>query len=229
MQSQTEKDLALGYELRFARLKEYRAKVWLELCRAFFQRHIEEDSTILDLGCGWGEFINAIQAGKKFGMDLNPESPKHLNPDVQFLHQDCSTKWLLDDESLDVVFTSNFFEHLPSKEKLLATIKEANRCLKRTGLLICMGPNIKYVGGAYWDFADHYLPLSDVSMEEFLRLGGFHDVKVIKRFLPYTMAKGLQPPIPLLSIYLKMPILWRLFGGQFLVFARKGYSDHHGA
>ena len=221
MKSQTEEQLALEYELRFARLEEYRAKVWVELCRSFFRRFIKKDCAILDLGCGWGEFINAIGARKKYGMDLNPESPKHLNPEVQFIHQDCSTKWPLEDGSLDVVFTSNFFEHLPSKDKLLATIKEANRCLVRAGLLICMGPNIKYVGGAYWDFADHHLPLSEASMEEFLRLGGFREMKTTKRFLPYTMAKGLQPPISFLRFYLKMPVLWGIFGRQFLVFARK--------
>jgi SAM-dependent methyltransferase len=221
MQRQKEKQLALEYELRFAWLEEYRANVWVELCKSFFQRFIEKDGTILDLGCGWGEFINAIEAGKKYGMDLNPESPKHLSPAVQFIHQDCSEKWPFEDGTLDVVFSSNFFEHLPSKENLLATIKEANRSLKKAGLLICMGPNIKYVGGAYWDFADHYLPLTDVSMEEFLRLGGFREMQIIKRFLPYTMAKGLQPPIAFLSLYLKMPFLWRIFGRQFLLLARK--------
>jgi SAM-dependent methyltransferase len=221
MQSQTEKQLALEYELRFARLEEYRAKVWLVLCNLFFQRFIPRDCTILDLGCGWGEFINTIQAEKKYGMDLNPESPKHLNPEVQFIHQDCSTRWPLPDRSLDVVFTSNFFEHLPSKDALLATIKEVYRCLKKGGSLICMGPNIKYVGGAYWDFSDHYLPLSEASMEDFLRLAGFRQLKTTKRFLPYTMAKRLQPPVLFLRLYLKMPLLWRICGRQFLIFARK--------
>jgi SAM-dependent methyltransferase len=221
MPSHTEKNLALEYELRFARLKEYRARVWVELCNSFFQRFVPRDATILDLGCGWGEFINAIRAGKKYGMDLNPESPKHLSAEVQFIHQDCSTQWPLEEGSLDLVFTSNFFEHLPSKNNLLATTKEANRCLRKGGSLICMGPNIKYVGGAYWDFADHYLPLSEASMEEFLRLAGFHELKIINKFLPYTMAKGFQPPIAFLRLYLKLPILWHFFGRQFLIFARK--------
>ena len=58
-------------------------------------------------------------------------------------------------------------------------------------------------------------------MEEFLRLGGFREVKVTKRFLPYTMAKGLQPPIALLRLYLKIPVVWKIFGRQFLPVARK--------
>jgi SAM-dependent methyltransferase len=221
MQSQTEQQLALEYELRFARLEQYRARIWSELCRSYFQRFIPKDSILLDLGCGWGEFINSIQAGKKLAMDLNPEAPKHLKPDIHFIHQDCSTKWPIQDGMLDVVFTSNFFEHLPSKDNLLATIREANRCLKSGGLLMCMGPNIKYVGGAYWDFSDHYLPLSEASMEAFLRLAGFRELRTIKRFLPYTMAKRLQPPIAVLQLYLKMPFVWRIFGRQFLIFARK--------
>jgi SAM-dependent methyltransferase len=97
---------------------------------------IPETSTVFDLGCGWGEFINAIRADKKYAMDLNPESPEHLKPEVIFLHQDCSAPWPLEGESLDVVFTSNFFEHLPSKDRLSLTVKEARRCLKKGGLII---------------------------------------------------------------------------------------------
>ena len=60
---------------------------------------------------------------------------------------------------------------------------------------------------------------------KFLRLGGFRNMKITKRFLPYTMAKGLQPPITFLCLslclYLKMPVVWGIFVRQFLVFARK--------
>jgi SAM-dependent methyltransferase len=182
---------------------------------------IPETSTVFDLGCGWGEFINAIRADKKYAMDLNPESPEHLKPEVIFLHQDCSAPWPLEEESLDVVFTSNFFEHLPSKDRLSLTVKEARRCLKKGGLIICMGPNIKYLGGAYWDFFDHCLPLSEASLEELMRLLGFREVNAVKKFLPYTMAKGNNLPIDLLRMYLKLPIFWSLIGRQFLVTARK--------
>ena len=50
------------------------------------------DSTIIDVGCGWGEFINNISAQVKYGMDLNPEGNNRLNSDVIFLNQDCSKK-----------------------------------------------------------------------------------------------------------------------------------------
>src|SRR5690349_6056721 len=99
------------YEHRFSAMLRYRTEVWQVLTSAFFQKYVRPDATVLDLGCGYGEFINHIRCGRKLGMDLNPRSPEFLAKDVQFLQQDCSTRWNLPDGSLDVVFTSNFFEH----------------------------------------------------------------------------------------------------------------------
>jgi hypothetical protein len=48
---------------------------------------------VLDLGCGYGEFINTIKAKARYGMDLNPASREHLLPEVQLLAQDCSAPW----------------------------------------------------------------------------------------------------------------------------------------
>ena len=64
---------------------------------------------------------------------------------------------------LDLVFTSNFFEHLPDKSSLGRTLEEIFRCLKPGGRLVAMGPNIRFTGGSYWDFWDHYLPLTEAS------------------------------------------------------------------
>ena len=209
------------YRTRFAANQDYRRRVWEELTRHFFARWVRPTDTVLDLGCGYGEFINQIQCAKKFGMDLNPESPKHLAPGVEFLQQDCSQPWAVAEGTLDVVFTSNFFEHLPSKESLGATLEHAHRSLKPGGRLIALGPNIKYLPGAYWDFWDHYLPLTELSLAEGLRNRGFEIETNHARFLPYTMVNAPQYPTILLRLYLSVPILWRFFGGQFLVVARK--------
>ncbi len=221
MNQETGSELAVEYRLRFAQHADYRRKVWQELYRVYFHQFIRKEDTVLDLGCGWGEFINVAQANKKYGMDLNPESAKILNPDITFLHQDCSTPWPIPANSLDVVFTSNFFEHLPSKQHLNATVKEAWRSLKPGGVLICIGPNIRYLYNDYWDFFDHYLPLSDRAMQELMRMTGFSRVKVIRKFLPYTMSRGWQPPLFVVRAYASLPWLWPIFGKQFLVVATK--------
>lgn len=190
---------------------------YLSICR----RKIGQDKIILDLGCGWGEFINNVQAKKKYAIDLNSDGKNHLNPDVHFMNVDSSKPWPLEDESLDVVFTSNFFERLLNKNELLLTLNQAFRCLKKNGVIICLGPNIKYIGKSYWDFFDHHLPLSHLSLIEGLELAGFTIVSSRAKFLPYTMARGIRPPLFLVSIYLALPIVWRIFGKQFLVIARK--------
>lgn len=213
-------ELEREYAMRFGAQQEYRNAVWQLLTAEFFQRYIPPASTVLDLGCGWGEFINNIRAAKKYGMDLNPEGRRRLAPEVEFLEQDCSKTWSVPDHSLDVVFTSNFFEHLRTKDDLRLTLAQAHRCLKPGGSIICLGPNIKYLGGRYWDFWDHYLALTELALQEVLELLHFRVVENVPRFLPYTMAQGSQPPLALLRLFLKLPFLWWTIGRQFLVVAR---------
>lgn len=209
------------YHARFESVVAYRKVVWKTLIANYFSRLIPQSSTVLDLGCGYGEFINQIPAARKFGMDLNPQTARNLAPDVTFLEQDCSSTWGIAANSLDVVFTSNFFEHLPDKRILSATLQEARRCLKPGGKLIAMGPNIKYTGGAYWDFYDHYLQLTELSLKEALELQNFEVISAIDRFLPYTMVNAPQYPIWMFSLYLSLPLAWKFFGKQFLVIASK--------
>lgn len=208
------------YRKRFAGLEQYRNDVWKILCDKFFSRHISPESHVLDLGAGWGEFINNIKAAKKYALDINPDTESRLSAGIKFLRQDCSKEWQIDSESLDVVFTSNFLEHLPDKNCIERTIEQAYRCLKDNGLIICLGPNIKYVHGAYWDFWDHSIPLTESSVSELLGMKGF-DIQLCKpRFLTYSMSNGKIPSLFTVGLYLKLPILWNFFGKQFLVIGR---------
>jgi SAM-dependent methyltransferase len=217
--SQDPKQLEAIYNARFAGRGAYRDRVWRVLVEEFFQRYVASDASVLDLGCGHGEFINHVAARAKYGMDLNPASARLLAPEVRFLQADCAAPWPLADGSLDVVFTSNFLEHLPGKRSLAAAFEQAWRCLRPGGSFVAMGPNIRCVHGAYWDFWDHHIPLTELSMSEGLRQHGF-DIEVCRRrFLPYTMSDGREYPMALLRAYLALPVLWRLLGRQFLVVA----------
>ena len=89
------------------------------------------------------------------------------------------------------------------------------------GRLIAMGANIKHTPGRYWDFWDHQIPFTEKSLSEGLRASGFFIDLCLSRFLPYTMSSGRQYPILCVKIYLALPFMWRIFGGQFLVVARK--------
>jgi SAM-dependent methyltransferase len=214
-------ELSRQYERRFAGQADYRDRVWRVLVDSIFQTYVPETGAVLELGCGWGEFINHVRASRRIGMDLNPESRTRLSAGVEFLHQDCSAEWPVPTASLDAIFTSNFFEHLPDKASLARTLQQALRCVKPGGRLICLGPNIRYLGGAYWDFWDHYIPLTDSSLVEVLELTGFTIERALPRFLPYTMSRRRNPPVWTLQLYLTLPFVWPLFGKQFLVVARK--------
>lgn len=209
------------YQLRFSKLEAYRNNIWKILCCKYFSQYILSNARVLDLGSGWGEFINNIDCAEKFAMDLNPSAKEHLPDTTHFLNQDCSQSWQIPSETLDVVFTSNFLEHLPNKDLAENTISEAFRCLKDGGLILCMGPNIKYLPGQYWDFWDHYTPITDLSLSELLKLKGFGIQSCLPRFLPYSMSTGRTPPLFLVKLYLKLPILWPFLGKQFFVVGKK--------
>ena len=207
--------------MRLSSRVDYRKTVWAVLVSDCFQRYVRATDSVLDLGCGYGEFINAVRCGTKRAMDLNPDAPRYLGSDVELLRQDCATRWALNDASLDVVFASNFFEHLPDKSALGRTLDEARRCLRPGGRLVVMGPNIKYLAGKYWDFWDHHLPLTEASLSEALVTRGFAVDVCRDRFLPYTAIGAPQYPPVMVRAYLRLPLAWRIFGKQFLVVARR--------
>jgi SAM-dependent methyltransferase len=209
------------YQQRFQGADLYRDSVWKILCNDFFSKYISPNCAVLDLGAGWGEFSRNILAEKKYAMDLNPDCGKRVENYSTFLHQDCAATWPFDDGALDIVFTSNFFEHLPSKDLVDKTLSEAFRCLKSGGKIICLGPNIKFVPGSYWDYWDHFIPITEESMAEALSLRGFRVTEKVDRFLPYTMSGGKNPPLFTVKLYLKLRFAWRIFGKQFLVVAQK--------
>ncbi len=214
-------ELAKEYALRFGPMEEYRNKVWEILTADFFQNYVQSTDSVLDLGCGWGEFINNIRCEKKYGMDLNPDAPQYLNNDVTFINQDCSQPWDVEPSSLDIIFTSNFFEHLLTKESLSDTLAQAHQALKPDGKIICLGPNIRFTGQRYWDFFDHHIALTDLSLVEILKIQNFQITQVEPRFLPYTMVDKKPAPLSFVKLYLKLKVAWRLYGQQFLVVATK--------
>jgi SAM-dependent methyltransferase len=214
--------LAKLYQHRFSddELVDKRV-LWDTLCRHFFERHIPGGSTVLDLGAGNCEFINSVRASRKIAVDLNPETALHADADVEVLRSASTDLSPVADGSVDVVFSSNFFEHLPDKDALLTTLGECHRVLRPSGRILVLMPNIRYLPGRYWDYLDHHLPLTHVSLVEAFELSGFDDEVVIPKFMPYTVKDSRLPVrAELIRLYLACKPLWWLLGRQMFVVGR---------
>lgn len=207
------------YDNRFSSEElAFKKEMWTVLVEDFFQRYIDPCATVLDLGAGSCEFLNAVRCKKKIAVDLNPETAAHAQG-AEVLQVPSDDLKPVEDGSVDVVFASNFFEHLPDKKTLLLTLSECRRVLGPSGKLILLQPNIRYLAGRYWDYFDHHTPLSHLSMVEALDLSGFRAIQVVPRFLPYTVKSRLPRSASLLRLYLRVPIAWRLLGRQMLIVA----------
>ncbi|MBE9120971.1 methyltransferase [Tychonema sp. LEGE 07199] len=211
------------YANRFdSRQMQAKVALWKVLIDEFLQNYVPPESAVLDIGGGYCEFINQILADKKCLIDLNPDSKLFANPDVKILNVDvlnCGDKSVFA-KKFDRIFISNFFEHLRNKEELVEIISFCFDALKPSGSLLIIQPNFKYSYKEYYDFIDHQLPITHLSLQELLQTVGFDIEEMIPRFLPFS-TKG-RPASPLLlKIYLKLPFLWRFLGGQMFIKASK--------
>lgn len=206
------------YRFRFTEEEQRRKDgVWRVLCESYLQTFVSEGSTVLDPGCGFGEFLNHIRAGRRIGLDRDPRAKEHLQPGIEFHHASALDLEDFPESFVDLVFCSNLLEHFPSKDAVDRFFAAARRLLRPGGALLVLGPNIRYTGGAYWDFWDHYTPITDRSLVEAMYLQGLRVDLCIPRFLPYT-TKSRMPAHPfLVRLYLAVPSVWRFLGQQFLV------------
>jgi ubiquinone/menaquinone biosynthesis C-methylase UbiE len=201
--------------------REQKQRLWKAIVESYFQRFIAPADAVLDMGCGFGEFLNHVRCARRIGIDLNPEAPKYLDKAVEFHAGDVCDLKMVPDATVNLVFTSNLMEHLPSKEAALRMLGEARRVLKPGGQFIAMGPNLRFLPGEYWDFWDHLLPITDRSLAEALGSLDFKIVEQRARFLPYTTRSALPQAPWLVRLYLNLPFAWCLFGRQFLLRAAK--------
>lgn len=219
-------DLPELYRIRFAKEQLPRKNaIWKVISDNFLNRFVKSSDTVIDVACGYGEFINNICAGRKIAIDLNPDARTFLNPDIEFHQARASNLEAVVATRVDVLFTSNFLEHLPDKKALDEFLEQVKAVLKPGGKYIILGPNLRYLPGQYWDFYDHHLGLTHLSLCEALWLKGFAIELCIDRFLPFTTQGGLPTHPWLVWLYLKIPLIWKLLGKQFFIVARKPHSQ----
>ena len=195
-----------------------RARIWPEIVR-YLERWIDPAKPVLDVACDRGYFIRNVRAAERWATDvrnLASEFPR----DIRFVQADgLELDGVLPAGTFGTIFMSNYLEHLPDADAVIRQFRVARRLLRPGGRLIVLQPNVRLIGGAYWDFIDHKVPLTERSLVEAGELAGLHDVAVITRFLPYSMNSRLPVHPLLVRAYLHIPLAWRVFGRQTLYVA----------
>jgi len=208
------------YERRFGSAETAgREALWREITD-FLGRWIPANARVLDVACGEGAFIRHVRAAERWATDLRDVGAQ-LGEGVRFVQVDgLELSSSVPNGHFDVVFASNYLEHLRSPDEVLTQMREFRQVASDRGRLIILQPNIRFVGAAYWDFIDHRVALTEKSLVEAAEAAGFTVERLIPRFLPYT-TKSRLPQWPwLVRAYLRLPLAWRIFGKQTLLVAR---------
>ena len=198
-----------------------RGPVWKVICD-WLQREIPKTAAVLELGAGYCDFINNIQASRKLAVDIHDAVRQSAAAGVEAYVGNCARLQFLADASIDAVFASNLFEHLEMPQ-LRETFAEILRVLKPGGKLLVIQPNFRY---SYRDYIDDYTHVSiftDLSLPDLFASAGFEITRVEPRFLPFSLKAGLPAHPALVWLYLRSP--WRPKAGQMLVIVRKPYVE----
>ena len=194
--------------------------LWRPIC-AHLQRYVDPEGKVLDLACDRGYFIENISAGEKWATDIRDVS-SNLSRDVTFVQHDGLTLGdVLPHRSFDVIFMSNYLEHLGSGDDVVAQLRVVHELLRPGGRVLVLQPNVRLVGGEYWDFIDHKVALTERSLIEAAELAGLETEKVVTRFLPFTTKSRFPQSEWLVRGYLAFPPAWLILGKQTLYVGRR--------
>lgn len=204
------------YTARY-RFDSGRASVWKAIVENIQNRHILDNSCILDLGCGYGDFINQVDSPSRYALDREDVS-QYLDDSINFIKGEIDYLSDLEDGMFSIIFCSNLLEHLESSEGQ-RLVENIYRLLKAKGRVIFLQPNFRLCSKHYFDDYTHRTIYTDEALCGLLRANQFNIVFRKAGYLPFSM-NGILPK----SYYLtKLFLLLRspLLGSQMLVVAEK--------
>jgi len=193
-----------------------RGVLWQALWRHFFSKRIGADQTVLDLGAGYGDFINSVVARRRIAVDSWPGLAERVAPGVEAIVGQVDRLDAIEDDCVDYAFASNLFEHL-SQETLVRTLGEIARVLRPGGTLTMLQPNYRFAYREYFDDYTHIAVYSHITLADLLTAHGWTVKEVRPRFLPLTVKSRLPVWGGLIAAYLASPI--KPMGKQMLLVA----------
>jgi SAM-dependent methyltransferase len=194
-----------------------RRQVWREIVR-YVQARSPAVETLIELGPGYCDFVNQFQAGKKIAFDLNPEMLHYAESDVELRIEGCTTLPGVPCESVDMIFASNFLEHLAG-EDVDELLERVAAVLKPGGRLVLIQPNYRLCAKNYFDDPTHLTIFDDSNIGEWLAKSGLRVVDLVAGLLPFSMNGRLPKSGILTRLYLMSP--WKPLAAQMYIVAEK--------
>jgi SAM-dependent methyltransferase len=195
-----------------------RRAVWREIAR-FVAKDAPAVGTLIELGPGYCDFINQFPASRKIGFDLNPEMAPFAGSDVELRIESAVELPGIEAESADLIFASNFLEHLGSEE-LGVLLPRIRRALSPRGRLILIQPNHRLCAERYFEDPTHRTVFDDANIVEWLSDHGLRPVRIEPGLLPFSMSSRLPKWACLTHLYLLSPL--KPMAAQMYVVAERG-------
>ncbi len=211
-----------GYHQSRLPADKRRDVLWRTLWQDYFRTRVPANGCVLDLGSGYGQFINNVTARRRIAIDLWEDFPNYLEPGIEAIVGDVTDLSKIEDGSVDYAFASNLFEHLTQKEftEVLVALRSK---LSADGTLTILQPNYRYAYREYFDDYTHVSVYSHVSLTDFLVANDFEIIEVRPRFMPLTVKSRLPVWPILIRMYLRSPL--KPLGKQMLVTAKPQRAD----
>ena len=194
-----------------------RVTLWRTLVKSVFQRHIGAKDSVLELGAGYGDFINSVRADRRFAIDTWEGMLRYLEPGVEGIVSSITNLSMIPEGSIDFVFASNILEHV-SQEEAAECLAQLRRKMKTGGSLNIIQPNFRYSYREYFDDYTHKTIYTDTGLSAFLEANRFAIIECIPKFLPFSIKSHLPVHPLLIRAYLRSP--FKPLGKQMLVRAR---------
>jgi len=150
----------------------------------------ETKPTILDVGCGWGNFLQVLQKNQisYLGIDSSSEAIKICK--INKLNSQKIDLLELSQKNRQQFSAITLFQVIEHLKNPVEYLKATKKLLKKDGVLLITTPNnqspLRYLSGSHWSIyqtPSHYFFYSATTLKQIFAAAGFKNVKIkVDRF-----------------------------------------------